>query len=339
MKHLLKQSTESVTGLKTNVFQDARIRLTLYYIFVMVVVVGTFSAMLYVTLEKNIKDSIEENVSDRNVQIETIEKTVDRLKITIAALDGFILLLISSLSYILAGKTLKPIAQALDAQKQFSADASHDLRTPLAIMRTDIEVTLNEKNKTPEQYRKTLESNLEEVKHMSDIVENLLLLSRLEGKKTSQASQEFEFSVFVEKIVKKFQAQARAKHISLTIHKKDTGNISGVPSDLERALYNILQNALHYTRDYGKISVTVFKEKDQMHLAIADSGIGISEADLPFVFDRFFKTSDSRNEFVARSGLGLTIAREIIKDHGGTISLLSELGKGTTVNIILPCSM
>ncbi len=339
MKHLLKPFTGWATDFKTNVFKAARIRLTLYYIFVMVIVVGIFSGMLYVTLEKNIRDSIEENVGDQNVQVETVTATVDRLRITFFVLDGLILLLISALSYVLAGETLQPIVKALDAQKRFSADASHDLRTPLAIMRTDIEVTLNEKHDSSAHLKKTLESNLEEVERMSDLIENLLLLSRLDSGKVSGAAVKFELGDFVQKIVGRFKEQARVKRIALRMDKKDNGSIVGVQSDLGRAFYNILQNALHYTPSRGKIFVEVLKEKDHMSVVIIDNGVGIDKKDLPFVFDRFFKASNSRNEYAGGSGLGLPIAQEIIKAHHGTISLQSHTGKGTRVNISLPLSV
>ncbi len=336
MIHVLKPFTESVTALRGNIFKAARIRLTLYYIFIMVLVVGIFSGILYLTLEKNIRDSVEENVGEHRMQMDTIRGTTDRLQFTLALSDALILVLISSLSYLLAGKTLEPIVKVFQTQKQFSADASHDLRTPLAIMRTDIEVTLSDTHKTPGQYKKTLESNLEEVEHMSRIVENLLLLSRLENEKKIDMMQAIKLSVFTEKIVEKFEEQARAKHITLTFASRETGSIFGVPTDLERALYNILQNAIHYTSVKGKISVEVLRHEDNMHVTIADSGIGIREEDVLLVFDRFFKASNSRNEYAAGSGLGLPIAQEIIQAHGGTLALQSVLGEGTTVTIALP---
>ena len=181
MKHILKPFTAWGTSLEHSVFTKARLKLTIYYTLGMVVIIGVFSVVLYITLTQNIKNHVEDSIEDAETQLEVVSETSDELQVSIIVIDGLLLLLVGSLSYWLSGKTLKPIAQNMEAQKRFSADVSHELRTPLTIMQADIEITLGSKKPDLEQFGKTLKSNLEETKKMARIInQNLGALSHLE---------------------------------------------------------------------------------------------------------------------------------------------------------------
>ena len=335
MKQALKQFTAWAINLQNNVFKKARVRLTFYYTLVVVVIIGLFSVALYFTLIQNIKGHVLESVVDEDAQTEVINDTANDLQMIIIIIDGLVLVLIGYLSYMLSGKTLKPIAKAMEAQKRFSAEASHDLRTPLAIMQTDIEVTLNNKNENIKQYRKTLESNLEEVKKMSTLASNLLLMARTEEGLLKTDMVSIEVASFVEKIILKFKKQAEAKNIKLSFMSEKINPIKISPNYFERAIQNIIQNAINYTVNGGSINVIAKQENQHILIRIDDTGVGIKESDLPHVFNRFYKASHSRND-TSSSGLGLPIARQIIEQHGGTITIKSKEGVGTSVFISIP---
>ncbi len=182
MKNYWKQFAEWVTGSKHNIFQRARLKLTGLYIGIIAVILIIFSLTLYYSLAKNIRDNFEGNFSDDQTQELVITKTTERLQTTIFFIDLIVLLASSGLSYFLAGKTLKPIRQAMEKQKQFTADASHELRTPLAVIQTNLEVALREKEWDRGKRHALIASAIDEVKLMTKLTEDLLTLSKLEGK-------------------------------------------------------------------------------------------------------------------------------------------------------------
>ena len=178
MKHYLKQFTAWVTVLTHNPFEKARLKLTLFYVGAIIVIMGLFSLVLIATLEKNIQDSSEDITDGYLVQHKALIRTKDTVETVIYTIDGILILIIGGIGYFLAGRTLRPIQESLDKQKRFTADASHDLRTPLAIMKTEMEVALQDKRTNDISYRKIIASNLEEVNKMATLVSDLLLVAR-----------------------------------------------------------------------------------------------------------------------------------------------------------------
>ncbi len=337
MKLYLKQFMEWVIGLKRNIFEKARIRLTLYYIAIMVIVIGLFSYGLIFTLEKNIQQSFTERIEQTDILEIVVNETNNRIETLVFTLDGLLLFLIGIASYFLAGKTLKPIKRALDSQKRFSADASHDLRTPLAIIITETEVALQDDNLTIEEYKKVFKSNLEEASYMSALIDDLLLIARTEQKLSNGDFVAIKIGDFIEKIVEKMQIQVSIKNISLKTNIFSNKEIKIQQYNFERAIQNIIKNAINYTANNGKIIIDIAEQKSLIIIKIVDTGVGISESDLPHVFDRFYKASHSRNDN-SGSGLGLPIAKQIIEQHRGSISIESKIDIGTTVIIKIPKS-
>jgi signal transduction histidine kinase len=164
--------------MKNNIFKKARIKLTLYYIGIMAIILLAFSSVLIFTIESKIREGFRDRITITESEGDPAKNTSDEIEFIIYIVDGLLLVIIGFSSYFLAGKTLKPIKEALDSQKKFSADASHDLRTPLAIMMTESEVALQNKNPKVDELQSTIESNLEEAKKMSKLVNDLLLISR-----------------------------------------------------------------------------------------------------------------------------------------------------------------
>jgi len=318
-----------------NIFTRARLRLTFYYILIAIIITSLFSFVLYVIMINEIKSHVIENVDEEFFQDEIIENTATGVQTDIILIDISLISLIAILSYFLSGKTLKPIAKSMEAQKRFSAEASHDLRTPLAIMQTDIEVTLSSKSNDINQYKKTLESNLEEVKKMSMLASNLLMIARTEDGPLFTEMVPVEMDHFIEKIILKFKKQTEAKKINVKFISEKTNPVNISPNYFERAIQNIIQNAINYTNNEGEIVITVKQENQNIAIKIEDNGVGIKESDLPYVFDRFYKASHSRND-ASGSGLGLPIAKKIIEQHKGNIAIKSKEGFGTLVSINIP---
>jgi signal transduction histidine kinase len=317
--------------MKNNIFQKARIKLTIYYVAIMMAILALFSSVLIYTVELKIRQGFRDRIIVTEVEGDPVQNTSDDIEMLIYLVDGILLIIIGFSSYFLAGKTLKPIKETLDSQKKFSADASHDLRTPLAIMMTESEVALQNKNPKVEELQSTIGSNLEEAKKMSKLVNDLLLISRGEQENSLNNFITTDLHSFTEKIVEKFTRQAKDKNLTLKISEYKKAEILLEPSMFERAISNILQNAINYTKE-GEIKVEIKEDSKNVILSITDTGVGIASADLPFVFDRFYKAEHSRND-KSGSGLGLSIAKQIIKKHKGDIFIESTVGTGTVVTV------
>jgi two-component system sensor histidine kinase CiaH len=329
-----KQSGESATGLKDRPFLWARLRLTAFYIVVVFFILAFASLSLYYSLAKNIKDNLEIDATTE-AQQHFLANANHRLGLTILMIDLIVLIVTALLSYVLARRTLEPIKKALETQTQFTADASHEFRTPLAVVMYDSEVALRDPNLTLPEAREVLQSNFEELRHMAKIVERLLMLARNENGWNKIATAQIEFSGLVQDAVEKVIVLAKQKDLVIEIKSLEEGTVLGNRDSLHEMLLNILQNSIDYTNKGGKILVSLRKNLTNMDLKIEDTGIGISPEDLPHIYKRFYK-SDQARSIKQGGGLGLSIVFDIIRNHHGTINVQSILAKGTTVLIQLP---
>ena len=329
-----KQFAGWVTDLKHNPFETARLRLTGFYILVIAIILTVFSLFLFYSLSSNIKDNLETDIAANQVQQQKISDAVDHLQLNIFGIDLVVVLLTASLGYILAGKTLKPIKFALDAQTQFTADASHEFRTPLAIIKYNGDVVLKDPHLTITDAREAIQSSVEEAEHMSTIVERLLMLARNENGWNDLDMAEVDLKNIVENVAHKMSALARKKNLSLKITRLEAAKVKGDINTLNEMVLNILQNSVDYTPDGGGVTVELYQKDRHARLIIADSGIGIAAKDLPHIFERFYK-SDQARTLKQGGGLGLSIVQDIVRKHNGTIEVKSEPGKGTRVLVSL----
>lgn len=318
--------------LKHNVFLKARLTLTAFYIFAIAVIIGFFSLLLYFNLAANIRDSLRDQFYDDVIEGEVYAETIDRVEDMILVSDFSAIVVLALLSYFLAGKTLQPIQRSLENQKKFSADASHELRTPLSIIQNETEITLRNKNAKTEDFEEVLKSNLEEVDRMKKIVADLLIMARSSNPIKNEKSIEIDLSEMAERISERLRPVAENKNLELKKEIKKGLKIFGNPPLLERALLNILQNAIEYT-DHGTVSVEVFKNARKIVFRVSDTGAGIPEKDLRTIFERFYRSDFARENKKEGTGLGLAIADQIIKNHNGRINIESSLGAGTTVSV------
>ena len=214
MMNYLKQSTVWATRLKNNVFKRARLILTLYYLLIITVIIGIFSFLLYFALVNNIKDNLKDQFYDDIIEQEVFTQTINNVKDNILFSDLGALVALAFFSYLLADRTLRPIKRSLDNQRKFSSDASHELRTPLAIIQSEAEIMLRNKNSKTEDYIQTIESSLEEVSKMKSIVENLLVIARSDENTANDKFSKVNLSILLEKISEKMKKVATSKNIS-----------------------------------------------------------------------------------------------------------------------------
>jgi signal transduction histidine kinase len=372
LKQCMVWATALKRKLRRSPFEVARIRLTIFYTTITMAIIVLFSVALIISLERNTRmvvadqfmipgeltivtsaiprqdfEARESTLPPQEFRLPRMHpgpsmnrflvfrRTVDDLERSIVVADGMLLFLVALLGYIIAGRTLRPIQENVNIQKRFLADASHDLRTPLAIMKSESQVLLQTGSRDHVEFKEVIESNLEEIDKMSRLVDDLLIMARTEEIPNKTAFADVQVGELLQKAAKKIVARASQKHIDFSYELITDGVIRGEQYQLERAVQNILQNALNYTPDGGKITLSSTQKGDSYHITVKDTGVGISPKDLPHIFDRFYKASHSRNE-ESGSGLGLPIVRQIIERHGGLVTIESEEGVGTVVHIRLP---
>jgi two-component system heavy metal sensor histidine kinase CusS len=237
---------------------------------------------------------------------------------------------------------LQPVAIAFDDMldrledsftrlSQFSADIAHELRTPLANIRGEAEVALN-RQRTPNEYQAVIESSIAECARLSGIIDNLLFLARAEAAESRVQLAVFDGRTALEKIASYNEAIAEER--SLTIRCFGHGEVCADPILFGRAVSNLVDNAVRFTPDGGEITLSLTTDADEIRVMVRDNGCGIPAEHLPRIFDRFYRVEASRSS--EGTGLGLALVKSIAELHGGSVSVESEPGKGSTVTIRLP---
>lgn len=225
-------------------------------------------------------------------------------------------------------------------RKEFVANVSHELRTPLTSIKSYTETLLDgvlDDRETTERFLNVIDS---EADRMTRLVKDLLQLTRLDNQQMQWNMKDISFEEVVRGSVEKMKLEAMNKE--QTIECFAIGESPRVRADrdrMEQVVLNIISNAIKYTPGGGKITVYVGKTQSEAYAKIADTGIGIPEQDLPRLFERFYRVDKARSREMGGTGLGLAIAKEIVEAHSGTITIASELGKGTEVTVKLPCSV
>lgn len=228
-------------------------------------------------------------------------------------------------------KMLSRLEVAFEREKQFSGAASHELRTPLTALKGSMEVALS-KQRSPQEYEQTLHECLEEVNHMNSIIENLLLLAKLDE---SSFDLKVSEKIDVVEVVQDVQDYAgkMEKGIAFTLDypKNRALFIRGKRRLLHQAVYNLISNALKHAQP-SNIHLEVSSRDSKIEIIISDDGKGIPEKELPYLFDRFYRSDESQNSF--GYGLGLAIVKAVVKAHGGEVVVYSVEGKGTLFKLI-----
>lgn len=228
---------------------------------------------------------------------------------------------------------LARLSAAFTSQRQFTADASHELRTPLTILRGEFEVALS-RERAASEYRRTLQSGLEEVQRMTRIVESLSFLARGDAG-PARPHVPLSLGAVASEVTAAMERRAKEKGLRLTLEAEGEAVVGGDGDALRRMVQNLVENALAYTASGGEVRVSLDAAGGKCRLCVADTGVGIAPDDLPHIFDRFFRGDKSRAN-TGGSGLGLSIVQSIVAAHGGQIEAESEPGRGSRFTVTLP---
>jgi two-component system, OmpR family, phosphate regulon sensor histidine kinase PhoR len=229
------------------------------------------------------------------------------------------------------------LRQADEVRRDFVANVSHELRTPLSILRGYIETLIDDPETSPEELARILEVMKKHSNRLGVLVEDLLTLAQLESTNPNLQLSDVRLSELFAAIVRDWAKKFAEKKLSV-----DVGIASDVPiiradeTRLQEVLYNLLDNALKYSRPGGKIRLQAQRRGDDIALSVSDTGVGISNTDLPRIFERFYRADKARSRELGGTGLGLSIVKHIAQMHGGGVEAESVLGRGTTIRVMIP---
>ena len=351
MRGYWKRFVESVTGFADKYRFDPFFRTEVniivlqgFFSVCVLVIVGLSLSYIYHEITTTFVHEIATGPFASTTDTATIENSLlqkleDIKNKNLGVVTGAILFATIIFGYIIGRITLSPARNALKSQKQFIGNIAHELRTPLSIVKTNTEVTLLDENLNA-TFRKTLESNVEELNRASDIINNLLSLSSFVRPERMEF-KDVNLSEVITAVTHDLLSFASSKHIDIVVRRasrrSDSSVVWGNPTALDQIVRNLVKNAISYTPPGGSIHITVEPAEDPRHikLTIEDTGIGIARKDLFRIFEPFFRVDRSRNrEQGGGSGLGLAIVSELIKIHHGKIVLRSTPGRGTTVVVL-----
>jgi heavy metal sensor kinase len=229
---------------------------------------------------------------------------------------------------------IERLETAFERQKQFTGDASHELRTPLAVIEAEATLALS-RERNPDEYRASLATVVREAEHMSCIIDQLLELARADAGRARLAVDDVMLSALLQELSAASQETCAARHLSLTTDISTDVTVNGDGAMLKLLFQNLIANAIRYTPDGGSISVSLVHEGNEAVARISDTGIGIPANDLLHIFDRFYRVDKARSRAEGGSGLGLSICKQIVELHGGSISVASEVGRGSAFTVRL----
>ncbi len=231
---------------------------------------------------------------------------------------------------------LDRIDGTLQEMRRFSADASHELQTPLTILKGEIEVALL-KQREPSEYEQVLHSCLEEIDRINKLVEGLLLLARADAGALKLDLQPVDVAQMAHKLCDQLQPLALQHEVELHYEDLDSVIVDGDELQLQRMLSNLIDNGIKYSPAGGQVTVSVEKGNDHAVIMVKDSGPGFSAEEAEKIFDRFHRAPQARQQHSKGSGLGLSIARSIVLAHRGDIKAESVAGNGSTFTVLIPC--
>jgi len=225
-------------------------------------------------------------------------------------------------------------------RKDFVANVSHELRTPLAAIRGYAETLLEGALEDPENNRQFLEIIKAQAARLNNIASDLLILSELESGRAEPAEAEaFSIRGVLDNALRTVESEARVRGVTLVCGQVEDASVSGSKIRLEQALVNLLDNAIKFNRPAGEVRIEITRRPDrQVRISVADTGIGIPSQDLSRIFERFYRVDKARSRAVGGTGLGLSIVKHILERMKGTVSVTSDLGKGSVFSITLPRS-
>jgi heavy metal sensor kinase len=232
-------------------------------------------------------------------------------------------------------QTFERLQKAFQRERQFTSDASHELRTPLSIMQSEATLALK-KDRSKEEYRKSLLFISQEITHMSSIINKLLVLSRIDNGKENLCYSRTGLSELLSDLAADIEVLCEEKTIHFKADLQGDVFLDGDEVKLRELFLNLLDNAIKFTPSGGSISLTLISNEEQAVVSVSDNGIGMSEEHLPHIFERFYRIDKTPSTENTGSGLGLAICRHIAELHRGQIQVKSAAGAGSTFRVFLP---
>ncbi|MBD2605749.1 HAMP domain-containing histidine kinase [Scytonema hofmannii FACHB-248] len=267
--------------------------------------------------------------------LEEFDETLNKLDLGLGGGIVVALIISGAGGVWLTRQVMQPIEESFERLKQFTADASHELRSPLMAIKSNAGVAL----KYPEGMRETDAEKFQAISsatnQMTRLTEDLLFLARHDNI-PSRSKETVNLSSILNNLVQLYQPQAIAKRINLKNQLNEKLYLLGDPNQITRLFTNLIQNAIHYTPSEGTIEITANRSASDILVNVQDTGIGISPKDLGNIFERFWRADKSRSYNSGGSGLGLAIAQTIAQNHGGLITVISQLGVGSCFTVRLP---
>jgi two-component system phosphate regulon sensor histidine kinase PhoR len=222
-------------------------------------------------------------------------------------------------------------------RSDFVANVSHELRTPLSILHGYLETLLDNPKTSREELSRILAVMQRHSRRLGLLVDNLLSLARLESSNTKLEFNEVPVRELFNNVTRDWNEKLAAKNLNVIVDlSPDLQTITADETRLQEVFYNLLENAVKYSRENGQIRLRAAQRGPEIVLSVSDDGIGISKDQLPRIFERFYRADKARSRELGGTGLGLAIVKHIAQLHGGRVEAESELGRGTTIRVVLP---
>ncbi len=316
-------------------FEHARHRLTLLYIAIFAIVLGVFSAVFYFALATVLRPTLDIDPDVPNLAAAELAyaATIQRIGLALIVADIAVVGIVGVLAWLLATRTLRPIQDAHRRQRRFVADASHEMRTPLAGIRASAEGALEGSGSTAET-RASLEAIVASTEGLTRLTNDLLLLARTDDRLLEPRRETFDLSVAVAEVLDAAR-QASPADRPPEVRLASDLLVSGDSDEIRRAVANLVDNAYRYGGPDAAVQVTTMATDGSAIVEVTDDGPGIAAADLSRIFDPFYRVRADAT-VPDGSGLGLTIARSVVERSGGSLSVASRPGAGTTFVLSLP---
>jgi signal transduction histidine kinase len=316
-------------------FGRARRRLTLQYVALFALVLVVFSAIFYFALAAVLQPlfDLAPEISSEQAASNAYDMTLERVALALVVANVVVLAVAGVSAWLLAGRTLEPIADAHDRQRRFVGDASHEIRNPLALIRATAESALNGPA-DPAPLRHALEVVLEAQERLTKMANDLLVLARAEGAPSERPAVEVDLSVAVAEVIEKDRLARGSALPRITVSLSPGLAASADPDEVSRIVANLVDNAVRYGGPNAHIRVSTASAGSDAVVEVADDGPGILAADLARVAEPFYRVNDAASA-PEGTGLGLAIAASLAHRNGGRLTLTSERGRGTTARLWL----
>ncbi|MBV8163699.1 MAG: HAMP domain-containing histidine kinase [Candidatus Eremiobacteraeota bacterium] len=315
-----------------------RVRLTLAYAGLLFLLLAAFSVIVYGLLSTVVWQDVEP-FRDDPAMLAAAHHMLKNYIVRLAIANAAGLVLVVAVSAFLAKITLRPLEQAIALQRQFTNDASHDLRTPLAVIRTETSVALADCGSLPEEYCERIQIIDEQAQRMQRLIDQLITLSHLDAD-SALDREPTDLRAVVNGVLRDLQPLAAARRMELNLGRAESAVVMGDELKLSQLVGNLVDNAIKHGKEATAIDVSVWQQRDTAFVAVRDAGDGIAAGDFERIFQRYQSSNGALHNGVgAVHGLGLPLCRWIARAHGGEVTVSSALGRGSTFTVRLPAML